>query len=177
MNITVYLGSTFGENAKFKDEILKLGELIAEGGHTLVYGGSKTGLMGLLADTVLQNGGKVVGVETCVFMELGYGHDGLTEMVVAEDISERKKIMFERGDIFVAFPGGPGTLEEISEIFSKIKLEEFKGYAVLLNIDGFYKPLVELLDSMHEQGFMSDECRKRIVAVSGAQDLLHLIGN
>ena len=116
MNITVYLGSCEGNDPAMKTAVAELGRWIGESGNRLVYGGSKTGLMGLLADSVLSAGGEVTGVELEMFMEAGYQHTGLTELIVKPDFPQRKAEMIRRGDVFIAFPGGTGTLEEISEI-------------------------------------------------------------
>lgn len=116
MNITVYLASSTGNDPKFEAAVKELGTWIGASGNTLIYGGSKTGLMGELAQSVLQAGGKVIGVEPQFFVEEEYQYEGLTQLIVTKDMAERKTKMIELGDAFIAFPGGVGTLEEVSEI-------------------------------------------------------------
>ncbi|WP_370856560.1 TIGR00730 family Rossman fold protein, partial [Megasphaera sp.] len=116
MNITVYLGSRCGNRSYYADYACALGSWIARHGHTLVYGGSRTGLMGKLADGALQAGGQVIGVEPQFFMDEELQHEGLTKLIVTPDMTSRKQQMMDLGDIFLAFPGGIGTLEEISQV-------------------------------------------------------------
>lgn len=116
MNITVYLGANKGNDPIFENSIKELGNWIGVNHHTLIYGGSKTGLMGILAESILASKGKVIGVEVQFFMDEELQFEGLTELIVTKSMSERKNKMIELGDVFIAFPGGTGTLEEISEI-------------------------------------------------------------
>ena len=111
MNITVYLGAKEGNDPALKRAVQELGQWIGQSGNALVYGGSKTGLMGEIAKSVLDAGGTVTGVETTLFMQDDLQYDGLTELIVTETITERKTEMIRRGDAFIAFPGGTGTLE------------------------------------------------------------------
>ena len=115
MNITVYLGANAGNDPKLQEAVEALGKWIGENGHDLIYGGSKCGLMGSIAESVLQNGGKVTGVEPQFFVDSELQHDGLTELIVTKDMTDRKTKMIELGDAFIAFPGGTGTLEEIEQ--------------------------------------------------------------
>ena len=111
MNITVYLGAKEGNDPALKRAVQELGQWIGQSGNALVYGGSKTGLMGEIAKSVLDAGGTVTGVESTLFMQDDLQYDGLTELIVTETITERKTEMIRRGDAFIAFPGGTGTLE------------------------------------------------------------------
>ena len=115
MNITVYLGASNGNDQNLILAARKLGKWIGENGHTLVYGGSKCGLMGELAESVLKAKGKVIGVEPQFFIDAGFDYPKITQLIVTQDMSERKTKMIELGDAFIAFPGGTGTLEEITE--------------------------------------------------------------
>ena len=156
MNVTVYLGSTFGNDDKYAQKTYELGALIAKKGHSLVYGGSKEGLMGILADAALENGAEVTGVEPEFFIEQAVQHEGITELIVVETMAERKSIMMNMGDVFIAFPGGVGTLEEIAEILSMMKLDKVEGSAVFYNLDGFYEPMRMMLEKMVSEGFLSE---------------------
>lgn len=110
MNITVYLGANEGNDPCLRKAVEELGAWIGNSGNALVYGGSKGGLMGALADSVLKAGGDVTGVEPNFFIENEFQHDGLTKLIVTKDMSERKNKMIELGEAFIAFPGGTGTI-------------------------------------------------------------------
>ena len=145
MNITVYLGANLGTDPALPQAVQQLGRWIGESGNALVYGGSKSGLMGLLADSVLAAGGRVTGVEPKCFLDAELQHEGLTELIVTEDISARKTKMIELGDAFIAFPGGTGTLEEITEVISKLSLGQLNAPCILYDLDDYYAGLKALL--------------------------------
>ena len=157
MNITVYCGSSRGADPRFVEAAHELGAWIGSQGHALVYGGSSIGLMGIVARTAMEAGGRAYGVEPRFFIDAGVAQCDLTELFVVESMSERKAKMIELGDAFVALPGGVGTLEEISEIFTRVRLDMGPHECFLLNIDGFYDPLRLFLESMVEHRFF-DQC-------------------
>ena len=130
---------------------------IGTNGNTLVYGGSKTGLMGMLAESVLSSGGNVIGVEPQFFIDNEFQYNGLTELIITKDMSERKNKMIELGDAFIAFPGGTGTLEEIAEVMSKVSLKQLDAPCILYNLNGYYNSLKDLLDHMICKGLSSKE--------------------
>lgn len=148
MNITVYLGSTYGNDPDFKTKIIELGTWIAQNNHTLVFGGSKTGLMGELANSTLNAGGKVIGVEAQMFVDEGVHMDNLTKLYIEKDIANRRTRMIELGDAFIAFPGATGTLEEISEILSKLSLYQLECPCIFYNVNGYYNHLKAFLQHM-----------------------------
>lgn len=154
MNITVYCGSNPGDKDCFKQATHRLGDWIGARGDTLVYGGSSVGLMGVLSKSVLESGGKVIGVEPNFFIEAGVAQHELTELIVVKTMNERKAKMIELGDVFVALPGGVGTLEEISEIMVRVRLNLTPAPCFFLNVDGFYEPLKALIQEMVDKGFM-----------------------
>ena len=119
MNITVYLGARDPDNPALTYAARELGTWIGANNHQLIYGGSHCGLMGELAESTLLAGGRVTGVEPQFFIDAGFEYDEITELIVTKDMSDRKAKMIELGDAFIAFPGGTGTLEEISEVISK----------------------------------------------------------
>ena len=153
MNITVYLAADEGHDQLYKEAVQELGQSIGEDGHTLVYGGSRAGLMGYLADSVLAAGGEAIGVEPQLFMEQAVQHEGLTKLIVTKDMQERKAKMIALGDAFIAFPGGTGTLEEIAEIMSQTALGLLRAPCILYNLNGYYDNLRSLLQQMIRQGF------------------------
>ena len=131
-------------------------------GHRLVYGGSRSGLMGQLAQSALDAGGTVTGVEPQFFVQQELQHDGLTELIVTKDMTERKTKMIELGDAFIAFPGGTGTLEEISEIMSKVSLKQLAAPCILYNLNGYYDHLKALLAHMIDMGLSTPERQEGI---------------
>ena len=155
MRITVYLGANEGSDPALKQAVRELGRWIGESGNALVYGGSRSGLMGLLAESVLTAGGEVTGVEPQFFMEQELQYDGLTELIVTQDMAERKTKMIELGDAFIAFPGGTGTLEEIAEVMSRVSLKQLSAPCILYNLNGYYNSLKTLLDEMIRKGLSS----------------------
>lgn len=171
MNITVYLGANMGNHNKFKDAIEELGSFIGARGDTLVYGGSKSGLMGILADSVLNSNGYVIGVEPQMFMDQQFQHGSIQELIVTKDMSERKAKMIELGDAFIAFPGGTGTLEEISEIMSLVSLNQIDSPCILYNLDGYYDGLKELLDTMIFYDLSSEKRQKGICFANNLSDI------
>ncbi len=160
MHITVYLGASEGNDPALKQAVCELGQWIGQNGHVLVYGGSKTGLMGDLAQSVLSAGGRVIGVETRYFMERELQYEGLTQLIVTETMAERKTRMIELGDAFVAFPGGTGTLEEISEVMSMVSLRQLDAPCILYSLNGYYDGLRQLLSHMIQMG-LSDAGRQQ----------------
>lgn len=174
MNITVYCGSNPGDDPRFIEEARALGAWIAREGHTLVYGGSSVGLMGAVSRAALEGGAPVIGVEPAFFIEAGVAQHDLTELIVCETMGERKAKMIELGDVFVALPGGVGTLEEISEIITRVRLDLGPHECFLLNIDGFYDPLNAFLASMVDHRFF-DQCDlDRCLFPRSADELAHL---
>lgn len=162
MNITVYLGANEGNDPFLRKAVEELGSWIGNSGHALIYGGSKSGLMGILADSVLRAGGEVTGVEPVFFIENELQHDGLTKLIVTKDMTERKERMIALGDAFIAFPGGTGTLEEIAEVMSKVSLRQLAAPCILYNLDGYYDDLKALLNHMMEKGLSSKERQEGI---------------
>ena len=168
MKITVYLGANEGNDPALKTAVRELGTWIGESGNSLVYGGSKSGLMGELAESVLAAGGTVTGVEPQRFVDEGFLYDAITELIVTPDITERKTKMIELGDAFIAFPGGTGTLDEIAEIMSKVALQDLDAPCVLYNLNGYYHGLRILLDQMITMGLSSE---KKLQGIYFASDL------
>lgn len=118
MKITVFCGANNGRNEAYKENAKELGKWIADNNHTLVYGGGKVGLMDIIADTVLENNSEVIGIMPQFLVDREISHTGITEFIIVDDMSIRKEKLVNLGDVFVALPGGPGTLEEISQVIS-----------------------------------------------------------
>jgi uncharacterized protein (TIGR00730 family) len=175
MNITVYLGANEGNDLTLKKAVSELGSWIGESGNRLVYGGSKSGLMGILAKSVLSAGGEVIGVEPVFFVDRDLQYEKLTQLIVTQDMSERKTKMAELGDAFIALPGGTGTLEEISEIMSKVSLDHLNAPCIIFNHKGYYDGLKQLLDKMIERGLSTKERQSKIFFVESVDDIIRLL--
>lgn len=171
MNITVYLGANPGNDPALREAVRALGRWIGESGNALVYGGSKSGLMGELAQSVLDAGGDVTGVEPQFFIDKGYEYDEITTLIVTRDMAERKTKMIELGDAFIAFPGGTGTLEEISEIMSKVSLKQLAAPCILYNLNGYYDHLKALLAHMIDMGLSTPERQEGIYFAETLDDI------
>ena len=177
MNITVYLGANEGKDPSLKTEVRELGTWIGESGSRLIYGGSKSGLMGELAESVLQAGGEVIGVEPQFFIDMEYQYDEITELIVTKDMTERKTKMIELGDVFIAFPGGTGTLEEIAEVMSKVSLKHLTAPCILYNLNDYYDGLQTLLRHMTEMGLSSPERQEGIYFAKDLSEIREIIKN
>ena len=177
MNITVYLGANEGKDATLKMAVRELGTWIGESGNRLIYGGSKSGLMGELAESVLQAGGEVIGVEPQFFIDMEYQYDEITELIVTKDMTERKTKMIELGDVFIAFPGGTGTLEEIVEVMSKVSLKHLTAPCILYNLNDYYDGLQTLLRHMTEMGLSSPERQEGIYFAKDLSEIREIIKN
>ena len=176
MNITVYLGANKGNDDSLERAAKELGQWIGDSGHALVYGGSKTGLMGILAEGAVESGGKVTGVEPEMFIQSEVQYDGVTELIVTKDFPNRKRKMIELGDAFIAFPGGTGTLEEIAEVMSQIALQQLDAPCILYNLNGYYDGLKALLFHMIEMGLSTEERQKQIYFVENLADIKAILG-
>ncbi len=155
--LCVFCGSSLPALATYRAAAMELGGLIARSGIELVYGGGQIGLMGLLADAALAAGGRVIGVIPIELHDREVGHDGLSELVVVGDMHERKRQMFERADAVAVLPGGLGTLDEAFEAITLRQLGIMPKPIVLLNLDGFWTPLLALIEHVTEAGFARRE--------------------
>ena len=171
MNITVYLGAFEGNDPALADEVKKLGTWIGESGHSLIYGGSKSGLMGVIAESVLEAGGDVTGVEPQFFVDAELQYDEITKLIVTENMEERKTKMIELGDAFIAFPGGTGTLEEISDVMSKVSLKQLDAPCILYNLNGYYDHLRLQLRHMVDMGLSAPERLENIHFAASLQEI------
>lgn len=169
---TVYLGSSFGTSSEYLNAVTRFAGLLYHRGWDIVYGGSKAGLMGALADAGLKAGAEVRGVEPQALMDMGVAHPGLTELTVVHTMHDRKQRMFDMGDMAVAMPGGVGTWEEILEILAWSRLGYHSKPVGVLNIRGYYDPLLELLDRSVKEGFMTPESLSFLMVGSDPEDLL-----
>lgn len=157
MNVCVFAASSSRINEKYFKAASELGALLAQSGMNIIYGGGGIGLMGKLADAALEKGGNITGVIPAFMKMEGWAHDKVTEMIVTEDMGERKRNMFDRADAVVALPGGMGTLEELTEAITLKQLGLYKGPIIILNISDFYTPLLIFFDQLIEGRFLRME--------------------
>lgn len=163
MRIAVYCGAHVGADPAYLEAAKELGHWIVKNNHELVYGGSKLGLMGAVADSVLAGNGTVIGIMPKFLQDRERVHTGLTQMVTVTDLDERKKAMMKHSDVCLALPGGVGTLEEISEAFSWARVGQNNNPCIFFDVNHFYQPLQDFFDSMVEQKFLSKEDRQLVL--------------
>src|ERR1700751_4781424 len=162
-SIAVFCGSSLGTEEIYAAQAKLLGQLFAKENIILVYGGAKYGLMGVIADEVLNNGGKVIGILPHFLRNREAAHERLSELILVDTMHERKIEMFELCDGIIALPGGFGTLDELFEIITWAQLGLHKKPIALLNVDGFYDSLIELIEKMVAKGFVKEENKKAIL--------------
>lgn len=172
MNLSVFCGSGTGNLPAFKAAAQEFGRLIGSGGHQLTYGGADIGLMGILADAVLANGGHVTGIIPSFLFEKEIAHRGISELIVVDSMHERKLRMAEHADGFVALPGGWGTLDELAEILTWKQLHLIQAPVGLLNIEGFYDPLLETMRKMCTHGFLKPENFDQLLVATTPEELM-----
>ncbi|BFT74551.1 TIGR00730 family Rossman fold protein [Paenibacillus sp. P36] len=163
-SIAVFCGSSEGSSSIYKENAVKLGQELAKRGITLIYGGANVGLMGAVADAVLEQGGQVIGVLPHFLQNREIAHKGLTELIMVNSMHERKAKMADMADGFIALPGGPGTLEEYFEIFTWAQLGLHNKPCGLLNINQYFDPLVSMFDNMEREQFMQPKYRSIVIA-------------
>ena len=174
MNITVYCGALPGGDPEFTKRAYELGAWMAENGHRLVYGAGNAGMMGAVSDGVTDMGGETIGVTPEFFVFAEATRDDLTEVILSEDMSVRRKTMIEMGDAFIALPGGMGTLDEISEVITYKRLSllgKVNKPIMLYNVNGFYDNFFRMLDDMTEQGFCRSVDRDNVIEVRCIEDI------
>lgn len=174
MNYTIYCGSSFGNDPELNEEVARLGKLIGCAGDGLVYGGSKTGLMGTISGAVSAARGKVVGVELRRFADENLTNDHLSELIITDTLSERKQKMIDLGDAFVALPGGAGTLDEISEIITLKNIGILQKPCILFNWKGYYEPLLAFYDHMQSAGFLKRNIREIVDLAADADEVVKM---
>ena len=171
-SVCVYCASSNRSPDVYLEAAAQVGRTLAENGITIVYGGSSLGSMGRLAEAALAAGGKVIGVLPRFMDELEWGHRSLTELRLVEDMHERKRVMLELADAAIALPGGCGTLEELFEAITWKRLGLFFGPVVLVNVNRFFDPCIDLLQRCVDERFMDEKHRAMWSVAGGPEDLL-----
>ncbi|EON74609.1 TIGR00730 family Rossman fold protein [Lysinibacillus sphaericus] len=175
MRIAVYCGSGLGVNPIYAEKAEELGTVLAENGHGVVYGGSKTGLMGKVADAVLTAGGEVIGVMPTHLQKREVAHASLTEIHFVESMHIRKAKMVELAGAFIALPGGGGTMDEYFEVFTWAQIGLHEKPVILYNVNGFYDALLQHFTRMLEEGFIRTEQKSLIRVATTPEEVLEII--
>lgn len=161
-SIAVFCGSKTGKNPAFTAQAIQLGALLAKHQVRLIYGGGSAGLMGLIADEVMKGGGTVTGIIPKLLVEWEVEHRGITELIICDDMHERKRKIYSKSDAAIILPGGFGTLDELFEIVTWNQLTIHDKSIFILNSDGFYDSLIAHIERMREEGFLYEEALKRL---------------
>jgi len=175
--ITVFCASSYGTEKIYEEQAVALGKTLAEQNIELVYGGVNVGLMGAVADGALNAGGKVIGVLPNFLRSKEIAHLGLTELILVESMHERKTKMNDLCDGVIALPGGFGTLEELFEMLTWAQLGLHKKPIAILNVNGYYDSLIELLQTMTEKGLLKEVNQKMLLVSDSIDDLLDQMRN
>jgi uncharacterized protein (TIGR00730 family) len=170
--VCVFCGARAGVGGKFAPALRELGQILVSQGIGLVYGGASVGLMGLLADTVLAAGGECIGVITRDLVDREVAHAGLTRLEITETLAERKSRMMVHSDAFVTLPGGAGTLDELSEVWTAAQLGLHAKPVGMLNVNGYFDRLLEFLDRAVDEGLLDSESRALLVVATEPRALL-----
>ncbi len=176
-SLAVFCGSKNGNNPLFIQHTAELGTIMGKNNITLVYGGGSVGLMGKIADSVLSQEGKVIGVIPQVLVDWERQHNGITQLIIVEDMHIRKKKMYELCDAAIILPGGFGTMDEFFEMLTWNQLSIHDKELFILNSDGYYDHLIHLIQHMEKEGFLHTEAVRRINIISEPQELLSYISS
>lgn len=175
--ITVFCGSSTGTETVFEEQAYKLGKCLAEQNIELVYGGAKVGLMGAVANGVMENNGKAIGILPKFLKNVEIAHENLTELILVETMHQRKTKMDELSDGIITLPGGFGTLEEFFEMLTWAQLGLHKKPVAILNTNGFYEELLSLIQKMVDKGFLKQANQEMLIVSDHIEELLNKMKN
>jgi uncharacterized protein (TIGR00730 family) len=170
--VTVFCGSKPGNDPAFVSTADNLGKLLAEKGVTIIYGGGNKGIMGTIANASLGAGGKVIGIIPKILIEWEAQHTGLTELIVTDSMHSRKLLLYDKCDAAIILPGGMGTMDELFEMLTWNNLGIHEKRVFVLNTNGYYNALIQLLDTMDQQGFMYDNWRSRLIVCDTVANII-----
>lgn len=176
-SIAVYCGARSGHDAIYEQEAYKLGQILADRSITLVYGGGNVGLMKQVADGCLANGGSVIGVIPKMLADLELAHPDIQKLYLTQSMQERKMMMAQLSDGYIAMPGGFGTMEEMFEVLTLTQLNYHDKPVGLLNVQGYYDPLLSWVEQSHQRGFISTNHSTLLQSAHDAEDLLSKLEN
>ena len=174
-SLAVFCGSKNGNNPVYSEHAKELGKLLAKNNITLIYGGGSTGIMGAVADAMMQNGGKVIGIITKKLVDWEHQHKGITDLSIVDDMHIRKQRMYDLCDAAVILPGGVGTLDEFFEMvtWNQLSIHDKKIY--IINSDNFFDFLLKHIQQMEKQGFLYESVLERITVLDEPEQLLQYL--
>jgi len=170
--VTVFCGSKPGNDPNYMKAAQELGAQLASNSITLIYGGGNKGMMGALANACLNKGGRVIGIIPKLLLEWEAQHNGLSELIVTESMHARKLLLFDKCDAAIILPGGMGTMDELFEMLTWNNLGIHDKKVYILNINGYYDALIQLLENMDQQGFMYDAWKTRLIALDSVESFM-----
>ena len=173
--ICIFCGSSMGFDPIYKEKAAELGRVLADNGCELLFGGGSVGLMKVIADVMMERGCKVTGTITKHLLDMHVGHDGIDELIVVESMAERKKILEDMADGFIALPGGIGTMDEFFEAYVLSQLRVFDKPVALFNVNGYYDGIVEFIQHIADEGFMRKEHADNLIVSDDAKELLMMM--
>lgn len=176
MNVCIFCGSSSGNRNDYAEAAMEIGSLIHESGSSLIYGGGNIGLMGIVADEVMKLGGNVIGVIPDFLLQREVAHKGITQLEVVSSMHDRKRRMADLADAFIAMPGGWGTLDELAEILTWKQLGLIQASVGLLNTKGYFNPLIQQMQIMTDEGFLSAANLKQLHISESPRQLLNQLG-
>lgn len=174
--ICIFCGSSMGFDPVYKEKAKELGEVLADNGCELLYGGGSVGLMKIIADVMMQRHCKVTGTITQHLLDMRVGHPEIDELIVVETMAERKKILEDMADGFIAMPGGIGTMDEFFEAYVLSQLRVFDKPVALFNVNGYYDGLVQFIQHIADEGFMRKEHAANLIVSDNPKELLEMMG-
>jgi uncharacterized protein (TIGR00730 family) len=174
-SICVFCGSSSGKNPDYIKQAKALGTALSSRGHQLIYGGASIGVMGALANSWIEGKGKVVGIMPQSIIDLEIAHNALHEFIRTENMHERKQLMHDMSDLFIALPGGMGTMDELCETITWAQLEFHKKKVVIFNYNNYYDHFIAHIRRMNQEGFYSDEHMRLFVVCDSVEQILESV--
>lgn len=171
-SLAVFCGSKEGRNPVFAQHAVQLGKLLTENNVSLIYGGGNVGIMGIIADAVMKHGGKVTGIIPKMLLEWERQHEHITELIVTENMHDRKKIIYDRCDGALILPGGFGTLDELFEMLTWNQLSIHDKHIFILNSGGFYTHLIRHIEQIKEEHFLYERAEQRVTVIDDPAELV-----
>lgn len=168
-NIAVFCGSKLGNNSIYEEHAIQLGKLFAKHKINMVYGGGKVGIMGVIANTIMENKGTVTGIIPKLLVEWEQQNESITQLLVVEDMHIRKKMMYEMSDAVIVLPGGYGTMDELFEVITWNNLKIHEKQTILLNSAGYYNHLISHINTMGNEGFLYDNWNEKIIVANNPE--------
>jgi uncharacterized protein (TIGR00730 family) len=176
-NIAIFCGSSRGRNPLYGEEAIKLSKYLVINDMTMINGGGSIGLMGMMTDAAIKNGGKSIGVITLHLKDLEVAHQGMTEMIVTYDMAARLNVIMDMADAYITIPGGFGTMDELFEVLTLSQLNIHDNPVGILNINGFFDPVLRMIDKMVEEGYVSDYSRSLLLVDNNIESLFEQMKN